>query len=158
MGSILEIAARALRSNPTPEGLEEFLRQTEGAWCDKPEQAERWEKIRQLARGVFVCDGNPEIDEDAVVSEGDDNGAYVAAWVWVPFSGTDLDKEDQLDCNECENRGWAILQRSDGRHSVQRCDSCQKFQTDEEAAAVSGLPCKKTYPCVIDEKDIPPGL
>ena len=30
-------------------------------------------------------DGEVEIDLDAVVSRGDDSGAYVQAWVWVPF-------------------------------------------------------------------------
>lgn len=34
-----------------------------------------------------------QIDEDALVSEGDDNGAYVQAWVWVSFEGTPFDKE-----------------------------------------------------------------
>lgn len=34
-----------------------------------------------------------EFDSDAKISEGDDNGAYVQAWVWVPFAGTELDKE-----------------------------------------------------------------
>lgn len=36
--------------------------------------------------------GDLEIDDDAKVSEGDDNGAYVQAWVWVSFDGTTLDK------------------------------------------------------------------
>ena len=34
-----------------------------------------------------------EIDDDAKVSEGDDNGCYVQAWVWVDFSNTAFDKE-----------------------------------------------------------------
>jgi hypothetical protein len=29
-------------------------------------------------------DGDLEIDENAVISRGDDPGAYVQAWVWVP--------------------------------------------------------------------------
>jgi hypothetical protein len=33
-----------------------------------------------------------QIEDDATVSEGDDNGAYVQAWVWVDFAGTALDK------------------------------------------------------------------
>lgn len=56
-----------------------------------PEQAERDKKIRALA-SVADCDG-VEIDGAAIVSEGDDNGAYVSAWVWVEFEGTELDKE-----------------------------------------------------------------
>lgn len=29
-------------------------------------------------------EGELEVDPDAIVSEGDDPGAYVQAWVWVP--------------------------------------------------------------------------
>jgi hypothetical protein len=49
--------------------------------------------IREMARAQRHRDGEVEIDENAVVSEGDDNGAYVQAWVWVDFSGTPLDKD-----------------------------------------------------------------
>lgn len=38
-------------------------------------------------------DGEAEIEPNAIVSEGEDNGAYVEAWVWVSFDGTPLDKE-----------------------------------------------------------------
>ena len=34
-----------------------------------------------------------EIDQNATISEGDDNGAFVQAWLWVDFAGTDLDKK-----------------------------------------------------------------
>lgn len=38
---------------------------------------------RQRARETIHRDGEIEIDGNAVVSAGGDNGAYVAAWVWV---------------------------------------------------------------------------
>lgn len=38
-----------------------------------------------------------EVDPDAVVSEGDDNGAFVMAWLWVPFFRTALDKDIEAD-------------------------------------------------------------
>ena len=41
-------------------------------------------------------EGTIEIDDNAVVSEGTDNGAYVAAWVWVYFDGTKFDKENEV--------------------------------------------------------------
>ena len=56
------------------------------------EDIERHADIRHLARRHAERQGH-EIDDDAIVSEGDDNGAYVMAWVWVDFEGTDLDKE-----------------------------------------------------------------
>lgn len=37
----------------------------------------------QRARAEHQSDGEVEIDEGAVVSHGDDPGAYVQAWVWV---------------------------------------------------------------------------
>ena len=50
--------------------------------------------IRSMAKDEHASDGYIEIDENAIVSEGDDNGAYVAAWVWVDFAGTDMDKDE----------------------------------------------------------------
>lgn len=59
-----------------------------------PEERERNEKIIALAR-KHEREGEIEIDDDAVVSEGDDNGAYVQAWIWVSFYDTELDKEKE---------------------------------------------------------------
>ena len=54
----------------------------------------RKQRILALAsQDPKLRDGELELDSDAKVSEGDDNGAYVQAWMWVPFEGTDLDKE-----------------------------------------------------------------
>lgn len=58
--------------------------------------ASRRQKIIDIAREVrsdILRDGELELDENAKVSEGDDNGAYVQTWMWVPFEGTPLDKE-----------------------------------------------------------------
>lgn len=43
------------------------------------------EQLRQMARDQYGAPGEIEIDERARVSRGDDQGAYVAAWVWVAF-------------------------------------------------------------------------
>lgn len=54
----------------------------------------REDQIRELANQQYCRDDGPEIDDDSKVSESDDeNGAYVQAWVWVDFAGTDLDRE-----------------------------------------------------------------
>ena len=50
-------------------------------------------RIIQLAKQEYHLEGECEIDDMAQVSEGDGNGAYVQAWVWVDFEDTDLDKE-----------------------------------------------------------------
>jgi hypothetical protein len=37
-----------------------------------------------------------DVPTSPCVSEGDDNGAYVSAWLWVSFDGTSLDKEPKI--------------------------------------------------------------
>ncbi|WP_448205357.1 hypothetical protein [Azospirillum sp. sgz302134] len=50
--------------------------------------------IRETAQEMAcVCEGELEINDCSIVSEGSDNGAYVQSWLWVPFRGTDLDKD-----------------------------------------------------------------
>ncbi len=54
----------------------------------------------QLALGLIQVgdiEGLAEIDDNAQLSEGNDNGRYVAAWVWVGFGGTKYDKEKGED-------------------------------------------------------------
>lgn len=43
------------------------------------------EWFRTRAKELYHEDGEIEVDSDACVSIGDDDGAYVAAWVWVPL-------------------------------------------------------------------------
>jgi hypothetical protein len=42
-------------------------------------------EIIELAREQWASDGEIEIDDNAIISEGEDPGAYVQAWVWVRF-------------------------------------------------------------------------
>lgn len=57
---------------------------------------ERDLKVAQHAFDTLHKEGELEIDLlTVVVSEGDDNGAYVQAWVWVSFAGTEFDKEKE---------------------------------------------------------------
>lgn len=41
--------------------------------------------FREGAKREYEREGEIEIDDDAKVSMGDDDGAYVEAWVWVNF-------------------------------------------------------------------------
>jgi hypothetical protein len=52
-------------------------------------------EIIELAREQREIEGAVEIDDKALLSEGNDNGCYVAAWVWVDFAGTQFDKEKE---------------------------------------------------------------
>ena len=58
-------------------------------------------KIIEDLADSLTRDGEVEIDKPIITSEGDDNGTYVMAWVWVDFAGTELDK---WNC-ECDNCG-----------------------------------------------------
>jgi hypothetical protein len=46
------------------------------------------EWFRSRAKELYHEEGEIEIDGDARVSTGVDQGAYVQAWVWVPFETT----------------------------------------------------------------------
>ncbi len=39
----------------------------------------------EAARELYEQEGEIEIDDNATISRGDDDGAYVQAWVWVNF-------------------------------------------------------------------------
>lgn len=58
----------------------------------------RHKTIIELAREEYRLD--TKIDDNAPLSEGDDNGCYVQAWVWVSFGGTPYDKETKETTNE----------------------------------------------------------
>lgn len=53
----------------------------------------RRKKIIQMAKDKYYREGEIEIDGNAKLSEGSDNGTYVEAWVWVSFAGTEFDKD-----------------------------------------------------------------
>ncbi len=53
---------------------------------------ERHRDIVMLARKYTGNTEDVQVDNSASVAEGDDNGACVQAWVWIPFEGTPLDK------------------------------------------------------------------
>lgn len=59
-----------------------------------------------LAREEYQRDGEIEIDDDAVISRGDDPGAYVQAWVWV----YDPKKPEFCECG----RDWEDCATRDG--------------------------------------------
>ena len=46
-------------------------------------KSDKW--FRARAKELYYRDGVIEVDSNARISFGDDEGAYVEAWVWVPF-------------------------------------------------------------------------
>jgi hypothetical protein len=54
---------------------------------------QRTEAILDIASDQCLFNDECELAEPVAISEGEDNGAWVQAWVWVSFGGTSLDKE-----------------------------------------------------------------
>lgn len=85
-------------------------------------------RILQLAWEQRGKDGEIEFDygdvpDEEGVSEGDDNGCYVRAWVWVDFADTDLDKE--TPCGLCDHPR--------GEHDDERCTDCMLAERPDQA-------------------------
>jgi hypothetical protein len=83
-----------LKEADIPEDYAWLVRALEALANPKPED-DRTQAIRKHAQATLAREGELEIDENALLSEGDDNGAYVQAWVWLPFAETPWDKETQ---------------------------------------------------------------
>ncbi len=47
-------------------------------------RSDKW--FRARAKEMYQQDGKIEVDGNARISRGDDEGAYVEAWVWVPLN------------------------------------------------------------------------
>ena len=59
------------------------------------EEADRRAIIALARKDPRVRDGELEIDGDAILSHGFDNGVYVQAWIWIEFANTPFDKEPE---------------------------------------------------------------
>lgn len=75
---------------------------------------------REAATEEYVEEGRIEIDSNAVVSHGEDNGAYVAAWVGVD--------RDQIPLCACGKRN------DDGEGFEGMCGSCADRAEESDAS------------------------
>lgn len=80
-----EMAAVLATTDPALDGLRSKLREYEAATAQ--------ERDIYILATRLVREGELEFDGDAVISMGDDNGAYVSGWSWVDFTGTPYDIE-----------------------------------------------------------------
>lgn len=55
--------------------------------------SEEW--FRNRAKELYYDEGQLEVDDNAPVSIGDDDGAYVQAWVWVYEEKDDMESSLQ---------------------------------------------------------------
>ena len=81
--------------------------------------------IIEIAREQKQKEGFLEIDDGAQVSEGDDNGCYVAAWVWVEFAGTRFDKvKTACETEKCDRCGEACTEIIGCPRGAEICPTC----------------------------------
>lgn len=78
------------------------------------------EQYREAAKRVHGEEGEVEIDNTATVSRGDDAGAYVQAWVWVPLD--QISGHQGVRCAQCEA---VITEEADGHSTF-----CGSMHTD----------------------------
>lgn len=77
---------------------------------------------RKAARELHQKDGTCEIDDGATVSMGDDPGAYVQAWVWVP--------DDDAGIHHCDECGIPYIEGDDS--FCGKCADCADTIEDLE--------------------------
>ena len=96
---IVKLALNTLSTEDisTEKPVAEILERIEN--CEKESKDENLRKYAKAAQ-KRQRDGEIEIDDDAVVSKGEDAGAYVEAWLWV--GDDELEQgEDEEACREC---------------------------------------------------------
>lgn len=81
-------------------------------------------EYRKRARDLYA-DDDIAIDDDAVISRGDEPGAYVQAWVWVP----DEDETDPV-CPTCGSTDDVSAEPVDSRGTYE-CIACRVYFTPE---------------------------
>ena len=66
---------------------------------------------RKAAKAQYEEEGEIEVDDNAIVSKGDDDGAYVASWLWVS-------KQEAGICTRCDHVNV------NGEGSDELCGNC----------------------------------
>lgn len=74
------------------------------------------EKLVAKARDEWEREGEVEFDDDPVVSRGEDNGAYVQAWVWVRDPDDDVVETGSFVFRESQQNGDHVDCKSCGKH------------------------------------------
>lgn len=101
--------------------------------------------------GWSTCSDNPEQIMESVRARGYRN---------VLFQISD---QSQFECGfcvwykpcpDCKDSGWVCATRDDGRRAIERCDTCERFDSDESAvpvAVAAGFECLPEYPCIVSK-------
>ena len=52
---------------------------------------------------------------------------------WMEWCENDWYTIKELTCDDCKGNGYVLSNDEDGNDEVQRCDTCKKFVSDDEA-------------------------
>jgi hypothetical protein len=110
--------AHAYHCENGPLDKSDWYQRAQAAIAEAPPDPDDARYIK-AARAQYHKDGEIEIDDGALVSRGDDPGAYVQAWVWV--SDEELEDGDDL-CDTC-GRSDVTVSHTD-REGNTVCDDC----------------------------------
>lgn len=92
----IQILLKALKRTKD-EGLKSVYNRVVAMAQGEEDRAEDYAKYRQAAKDTYQAEGITEIDDDAVISEGNDPGAYVMAWVWVAAGDAGVDHDEESE-------------------------------------------------------------
>lgn len=84
----------------------------------------------------YVRDGDLEIDDNATISEGTDNGAYVQMWKWISFAELNPDmlaEHDMFYCNDCDQlKPLSQKNKEASDEDESSCFECEPWGQDLE--------------------------
>jgi len=89
-----EVVLAALRAYQGDPELAKNVAGNIEEWHKEQSSDEDVQRMRDIASEARAKGGDIEFDDDAIVSQSSDGGAYVLAWVWV-------DDPEQEMCDEC---------------------------------------------------------
>lgn len=118
-------------------------------------RSKRNAEILKIAEENFPWrDGEIEMgdakDKNVMVSEGEDNGAYIRAWAWVSFEDTPLDK-NKAECANCAWRG-PLSALNDIKNYHERVDEDDEAEPDGECPECGCLAYDVTAPPAVIAK------
>lgn len=119
----------------TPEERQQALEAIEGLEigdCLHFFDKKATDRDREICALFEPEDGKHEID-NAITSEGDDNGAYVLTWSWVSFEDTPLSKT----CYQCGADTEKVVEMRDGTKEP-LCKTCIEELACVDCGAIEG--------------------
>lgn len=124
-------------SGPAFDSIKEKLQE-----AANPGNRER--DIFVLAKQQSQQEGETEFDDNCIISEGEDNGAYVGSFTWVGFRGTKLDNNEKLVYIAMSSQGFWSLSNGWVDDSLEATN----FESKEDALKFAPI-ASESISCII---------